>query len=82
LRRRSDEEFVCSAVGIDRFEFCHISYGKVSGKAKAVNNVKTTEWLTAVWPHVRGGYADSGIFNAEETGIFFRLTLDVTLNLK
>jgi hypothetical protein len=31
---------------------------------------------------VRGGYADSGIFNAEETGIFFRLTSDVTLKFK
>jgi hypothetical protein len=31
---------------------------------------------------VREGYSDSDIFNADETGIFFRLTPDKTLKFK
>jgi hypothetical protein len=42
----------------------------------------TTEWLTAVWPNVLEGFADNDIFNADETGIFFRLTPDRTLKFK
>jgi hypothetical protein len=66
---------VCSAGWIDRFKLHHISFGKVSGEARGINNDTTTEWLTAVWPNVREGFADNNIFNADETGIFFRLTL-------
>jgi hypothetical protein len=69
--RRSGEEYVCSAGWIDRFKLRHnISFGKVSGEARGVYD--TTEWLTAVWLNVREGFADNDIFNADETGIFFR----------
>jgi len=41
----------------------------------------TTEWLNAVWPGVRKGYAGNGIVNGDETGIFFRLTPDKERNV-
>jgi hypothetical protein len=48
-----------------------ISFGKLSGEARDVNSDMITEWLNAVWPSVHEGFADSDIFNADETGIFF-----------
>jgi hypothetical protein len=78
----SDEEFVCSAGWIDRFKRRHISCGKVSGEARAVNCETTAEWLCTVWPKMREGHPDSGIFNADETGLFFRLTPERTLKFK
>jgi hypothetical protein len=82
-KKLNGEEFVCSAGWIARFKLRHnISFWKVSGEASSVNSDTTTEWLTAVWPNVREGFAANDIFNAEETGIFFRLTLDRTLKFK
>jgi hypothetical protein len=54
----------------------------VSGEARAVNCETTAEWLYKVWPKVCEGYSVSDIFNADETGIFFRLTPDRTLKFK
>jgi hypothetical protein len=54
----------------------------VSGEASSVNSDTTTEWLTAVWPNVRKGFAANDIFNADETGILFRLTPDRTPKFK
>jgi hypothetical protein len=54
----------------------------VSGAARAVNCETAAEWLNKVWPEVCEGYSDSDIFNADETGIFFRLTPDKTLKFK
>jgi hypothetical protein len=38
-KRFSDEEFVCSACGVDRVKFLHISFGKVSGGARGVSRM-------------------------------------------
>ncbi|XP_023721482.1 tigger transposable element-derived protein 4-like [Cryptotermes secundus] len=82
-KKLKDEEFVCGAGWTDKFKLRHnITFGKVSGAARGVNTETTTEWLTAVWPSIRKGYADKDIFNADETGIFFRLTPDRTLKFK
>ena len=70
-KRFSDGEFVCSAGCVDRFKLRHkMSLGKVSGESRGVNSDTTTEWLNAVWPSVREGYADSDVFNADGTRIF------------
>jgi hypothetical protein len=81
-KKLSGGEFVCTTGWIDRFKLLHnISFGKVSGEACGVNS-DTTEWLTAVWPNVREGFAANDISNADETGIFFRLTPDRMLKFK
>ena len=82
-KKLKDEDFVCSSGWIDRFKSRHnITFGKVSGEASSVNTETTQEWITTVWPNVREGYADCDIFNADETGIFYRLTPDKTLKFK
>jgi hypothetical protein len=79
----SDKEFTCIAGWIDRYKLHHnISCGKVSGEAGAVNCETTAEWLSTIWPKMREGYSDSNIFNADETGLFFRLTPERTLKFK
>jgi hypothetical protein len=78
----NDKDFVCTTGWIDRFKLHHICCGKVSGEARAVNCETTAEWVNMVWPKVREGYSDSDISNADETGIFFRLTSDRTLKFK
>jgi hypothetical protein len=55
--------------------------GKWSGTARSANS-GTKTWLTAVWPSACRECAESDIFNADETGIFFRLTSDRTLKFK
>lgn len=53
-RRFSDEEFVCSAGCVDRFNLRHISFGNVSGEA---TGDMTTEWFNAVCRSVGETYA-------------------------
>lgn len=78
-----DEEFSCSSSWIDRFKVRHnIVFAKMSGEAKSVNTETVEEWLRVKWPRLREGYADREIFNADETGLFFRLTPDKTLKFK
>jgi hypothetical protein len=77
-----DEEFMCSAGWIDRFKLRHIPCGKVSGEAKAVNSETRAKWLSTVWPKMHEGHPDSGIFNADEMGLLFRLIPERTLKFK
>jgi hypothetical protein len=79
----SDKEFMCSAGWIDRFKLHHnISCRKVSDEARAMNCETTAEWRNTVWPKTREGYPDSNIFNADEMGLFLRLTPERTLKFK
>lgn len=82
-RLLGDPEFKCSGGWLDRFKHRHgISFGKISGEAKSVNLQETEKWLTNVWPKLREGYKDEDIFNADETGIFYKLLPDKTLKYK
>jgi hypothetical protein len=79
----SDEECVCSAGWIDRFKLHHnISCGKMSSEIRAVDCEVTAKWLSTVWPKTLEGYPDSNIFNADEMGLFFRLTPERILKFK
>jgi hypothetical protein len=61
-KKLSDEESVCNAGWIEKFKLCHyIFFRKVSGKARGVNSDTTSECLTAEWPNVRKGYANSDL---------------------
>lgn len=55
---------------------CNIDFGKISEKERSVPNNIIEEWLKNVWPEVRPklreGYKDDQIFNADETGLFFK----------
>lgn len=39
-------------------------------------------WLKNVFQQTRKGYSDDDIFNADETGIFYKMTYDKTMRFK
>ncbi|KAK7579885.1 hypothetical protein V9T40_000514 [Parthenolecanium corni] len=77
------ENFSCSASWIQRFrQRNNIVFGKISGESAAVDSNVCSTWLSNVWPLIRAGYTDDQIYNADEAGIFYKLTPDKTLRLK
>lgn len=51
-------------------------------EASDVNNDTTSEWLKQKWPGVRKHYKDEDIFNADETGLFYKMSPNSTLKFK
>lgn len=39
----------------------------------------TGNWLKTVWPKIRKGYTSGQIFNADETGLLYKMFPDMTL---
>lgn len=75
--------FSCSTSRIQRFRTRHdIVFGKISGESNFVNSTVCDDWLHNIWPIIRVEYTDDKIFNADEAGIFYRLTPDRTLHFK
>lgn len=73
-------EFNCSRSWIERFKKRHnICAGKIVGESGAVNMDTVGDWLTDVWPKISAGFQSDDIFNADETGLFCKLTPDKTL---
>ncbi|KAF0762407.1 tigger transposable element-derived protein 4-like [Aphis craccivora] len=56
--------------------------GKISGEALNVDLNVTNSWLINVWPKLNEKYTPDNIFNADETGIFCKMTPDKTLKFK
>lgn len=76
-------DFTCSNGWIDRFKARHsISFAKICGEAKSVDLNVTSDWLTETWPVVRNPYKDEDIFNGDETGLFYKLTPEKTVQFK
>lgn len=77
------ENFECSESWIKRFRNRHnIVGGTVSGESASVSERTTEEWLKNVFPEIRKNYRDEQIFNADETGLFFKMTPNKTLKFK
>lgn len=77
------DSFKCNASWIQRFRSRHnIVHGKISGESAVVDRSITNDWVENVWPKLRAGYGDEAIFNADEMGLFFRLTPDRSLKFK
>lgn len=75
--------FDCSASWINRFKSRHnIVAGKIAGESLSVEQSDVTEWQTKVWPNLRAKFSDDEIFNADETGLFYKLTPDKTLKFR
>lgn len=76
-------EYTCAESWIKRFRKRHnIVYGKISGEAASVPPGVTENWLKTVWPEIRKGYTSDEIFNADETGLFYKMLPDMTLKFK
>lgn len=91
LRQKADEfalllgksDFQCSEGWINRFKVRHsIVFGKISGEAASVPAGVSESWLQSVFPEIRKGYTDEEIFNADETGLFYKMTYDKTMKFK
>ncbi|XP_060855363.1 tigger transposable element-derived protein 4-like [Metopolophium dirhodum] len=66
--------FNCSTGWIQRFRARHnIVFSTISGESNSVNTEITQNWLEKVWPELREGYTDDQIYNADETGLFYRM---------
>ncbi|XP_045461753.1 tigger transposable element-derived protein 4-like [Harmonia axyridis] len=75
--------FNCSASWISRFKVRHnIVSGKIVGESSSFDQSSTYNWLTTVWPNLRRQFSNEEIFNADETGFFYKLLPDRTLKFK
>ncbi|UYV71339.1 TIGD4 [Cordylochernes scorpioides] len=59
-----------------------IKLRNICGESADVNRETMTNWLTDVMPNIISNYACKDIFNADETGLFWRLLPDKTLHFK
>lgn len=77
------ENFKCSASWIQRFRQRHnIGFGKISSKSSAVNTEMCSNWLANVLLSLQAGYCDDEMYNADESGLLFKLGPDKTLRFK
>lgn len=78
-----DKDFVCSKSWIERFKKRHcIIGGKIVGESASVDMNVVSDWFKTVWPDLRKNYSSDNIFNADETGLFYKLTPDKTLKFQ
>lgn len=81
--RKIQDEFVCSEAWIDRWKTRHnVNCGKIVGESADVDPAVVNAWITTVWPTIMQGYQADDIFNADEAGLFYKLTPDKTLKFK
>lgn len=79
----TNSESTISRSWIERFKKRHnITSGKIVGEAAAVNINIVNDWLQNSWPLIKENFKDDDIFNADETGLFYKLTPDKTLRFK
>ena len=77
------KDFSCSKSWIERFKKRHcITAGKIVGESASVDMNVVSDWFNTVWPDFRNNYDSKDIFNADETGLFYKLTPDKTLKYK
>ena len=76
-------DFTASVGWIERFKRRHgIALKTVSGEAAAVDHTVTNAWKQHDLPSLLNEYGEDDIFNADETGIFYKCLPDKSLALK
>ncbi|UYV69627.1 TIGD4 [Cordylochernes scorpioides] len=74
------KDFTGSGGWIERWKARHgIKLRNICGESADVNRETMTNWLTDVMPNIISNYACKDNFNADETGLFWRLLPDKTL---
>ncbi|CAH0722847.1 unnamed protein product, partial [Brenthis ino] len=77
------QNFICSMSWINRFNVrLNIVSGKIVGESLSEQQSDVHDWLEKVWPTLHAQFSDDEIFNADETGLFYKLTPDKTLKFK
>ena len=76
-------DFKCSTSWVSRFVLRNdISFCKMSGESKSVPLNLVETWLNDRLPSILSQYAAKDIFNADETGLFFKCLPDSTYAFK
>lgn len=76
------ETFKASNGWLEKFRIRHnISFKSICGEEKSVDLNDVTDWIEKL-KSVCKGYDDKNIFNADETGLFYRVLPDKTLCFK
>ena len=77
------ETFQCSGGWLDRFKARHgVVFREICGEAAAVDDNIVTSWLDKTLAPILSSYHPRDVFNADETGVFYRLLPDKTLCFK
>lgn len=75
--------FSASTGWLDNWKRRHgIIFKKAAGEGASVEETIPDEWIRSIWPSLKAGYIDADIFNADETGLFYRLLPDKTMEYK
>ena len=75
-------EFVCSSGWLERFKARHGIVFQMSGESALVTEDMTSDWLGTKLPTLLSEYQPTDIFNADETGLFWKCLPDKTLHMK
>lgn len=76
-------DFNCTPSWVNRFKMRHnIVAGQISEESMSVDKNIVSDWQEKVWPNLRAQYTDEQIFNADETGLLYKLTASKTLKFK
>ena len=77
MRREKNDGF------IDRWKRRHaIGMKQLSGESNSVSDSDTRPWLDLTLPELLSQYKPEDVFNADETGLFYKLRPDRTLTFK
>ena len=79
----STDDFKCLSGWLSRFKDRHgIVFRQVCGEAAAIRKDSMDPWLTQTLPEILTKYRPCDIYNADETGLYWRLLPDRTLAKK
>ena len=76
-------DFICNSSWISRFvKRNNISFCKMSGESNSVPINLVEKWLLEEMPRIMSQYSPKDIFNADETGLFYKCLPDKTYEFK
>jgi hypothetical protein len=70
------------ALGLNSLETPDIKHKKACGESPAVDEEQCNTWVKNILPEILAPYNEDDIFNADETGLFFKCLSDKTLSFK
>uniref|UniRef100_A0A915IQK7 HTH CENPB-type domain-containing protein n=1 Tax=Romanomermis culicivorax TaxID=13658 RepID=A0A915IQK7_ROMCU len=83
VQRLDKHDFKCNTGWLDCFKTRHlIVFEKICGEANSVTEAHFGDWYSTILPALLIDYKPRDVYNADETGLFWRLLPDKTLTFK